>query len=140
MENLWFYLWKILFYIWKVVVLHLESGIMDALNQRVIDVLGGMGKTKSELATLLDVSLAQLSHISSGRNKPGVELLQKLLSIHPKMNARWLLLGEGDKWTKEQHDEILLWSQKTMNRLRQMHLDIREMELELKNKISDGEV
>ena len=37
-----------------------------------------------------------LTHISSGRNKPGLDLITKILSRFPEISPDWLLLGEGE--------------------------------------------
>lgn len=71
--------------------------------------MGKVASGKTEFAASLDISLAVLSHIASGRNKPGVELLQKILLKYPSVSAEWLLLGTGsmDK-DKPAHAEKLL--------------------------------
>jgi transcriptional regulator with XRE-family HTH domain len=106
---------------------------MNDLNSRVMLVLQESGRTKSDFSQLLNVSMAQLSHISSGRNKPGVELLQKVAEHFPEYNAHWLLTGNGDKLLKKTKDkEWDLWIRKAENKLRQLQIDLRELELELK--------
>jgi transcriptional regulator with XRE-family HTH domain len=68
---------------------------MDELNKRVLSVMESKQLSKSTFATLLEISLPVLTHISSGRNKPGLELIQKLLTKFPDLNPDWLLLGKG---------------------------------------------
>lgn len=68
---------------------------MDDLNTRVVRVMEKLGLTKTAFAADLDISLASLTHISQGRNKPSVEMLQKILLKYPAINAEWLLLGTG---------------------------------------------
>jgi transcriptional regulator with XRE-family HTH domain len=77
---------------------------MNELNERVARYLDMQHLNKTQLAERLNISLAQLSHIYSGRNKPGVDILQKILSIFKDCNARWLLLGEGDMNITKQLD------------------------------------
>jgi predicted transcriptional regulator len=68
---------------------------MDDLNRRVVEVMVKMGVSKTTFANDLEVSQGLITHISTGRNKPGVELLQKILLKYPSINAEWLLLGSG---------------------------------------------
>ena len=49
----------------------------------------------SELADIIGVNRATISHILSGRNKPSIDFLEKLLSAYPDINANWLISGIG---------------------------------------------
>ena len=69
---------------------------MDDLNKRVLLLIDKLGITKTVFASALDVSQAVITHISSGRNKPGVEILQKILQAYPHISAEWLLMGTGE--------------------------------------------
>ena len=53
------------------------------------------GFKSSELADNIGVTRATISHILSGRNKPSIDFLQKLLSVFPKLNSNWLITGIG---------------------------------------------
>lgn len=48
-----------------------------------------------QLAEMLGINPAGISHILAGRNKPGFDLLQKILRRFPRLNPDWLLLDEG---------------------------------------------
>lgn len=69
---------------------------MDALNIRFMEVVSKMAVSKTAFAAELDISQGVLTHISTGRNKPGVELLQKILQTYPSIRAEWLLMGKGE--------------------------------------------
>ena len=49
----------------------------------------------SELADNIGVNRATVSHILSGRNKPSIDFLEKLLNVYPDLNANWLITGIG---------------------------------------------
>ena len=49
----------------------------------------------SNLADNIGVNRATISHILSGRNKPSIDFLQKLLSVYPNLNSNWLITGIG---------------------------------------------
>jgi transcriptional regulator with XRE-family HTH domain len=67
---------------------------MDELNKRVLSIMEGKQLSKTAFASMLDISLPVLTHISSGRNKPGLEMIQKLLTRFPDLNPDWLILGK----------------------------------------------
>jgi transcriptional regulator with XRE-family HTH domain len=73
---------------------------MDALNTRIIEVMDKNGLTKSSFAAKLGVSLPLIAHICSGRNKPGIELIQKVMQAFPEINPHWLLLGQGNMFNQ----------------------------------------
>ena len=51
--------------------------------------------TPSRLADIIGIQRSGLSHILSGRNKPGFDFIQKLILKFPTINAEWLLTGKG---------------------------------------------
>lgn len=68
----------------------------EEINKRVMNLLEAYGYTKSQFALELGISLSIVTHISTGRNKPGLELIQKVLTHFKDLNPDWLLLGEGE--------------------------------------------
>ncbi len=69
---------------------------MDELNKRVCEIMERFCGSKSIFATELGVGLPVITHISSGRNKPGVDILQKILHTYPTIDATWLMIGKGE--------------------------------------------
>lgn len=51
--------------------------------------------TASKFADAIGVQRSSISHILSGRNKPSLELINKILEHFEQVNADWLLLGKG---------------------------------------------
>lgn len=49
-----------------------------------------------QFARMLDINPAIISHILAERNKPGVDLLQRILINFPQVNPDWLLLDSGE--------------------------------------------
>ena len=74
---------------------------MDELNKRIVEIMVRFNHSKSSLATELGVSLPLITHITTGRNKPGIELLQRVLLRFPDINPNWLFLGDGDMMKPE---------------------------------------
>ena len=58
------------------------------------------GLKPSELADKIGVNRATISHVLSGRNKPSIDFLQKLLDSYSNLNANWLIRGVG-----QMHDD-----------------------------------
>jgi len=73
----------------------------------------------ARLADMLGIQRSGLSHILSGRNKPGFDFIQKLLTRFPTLNAEWLITGKG-KMYKEYPEE----TQKRDIRARASHSEI----------------
>jgi len=69
---------------------------MDTINQRLIQVMEHFNLSPSSFAAKLDINRSSMSHIVSSRNKPGLEIIQKLLSAFPAINSLWLLIGSGE--------------------------------------------
>ena len=59
------------------------------------------GLNSANLAEIGGVQPSTISHFMSDRNKPGYELLSNVLSYYKDINARWLLLGEGEMYNHE---------------------------------------
>lgn len=56
------------------------------------------GISASIFADKIGVQRSAISHILSGRNKPGFDLLQKIIAKFPTINTEWLITGLGDPY------------------------------------------
>jgi transcriptional regulator with XRE-family HTH domain len=65
------------------------------MNDRFIKLMQYYNLTPSLFADEIGVNRPGISHIISGRNKPGVELIQKVLKRFPEVSTDWLLMGNG---------------------------------------------
>lgn len=50
----------------------------------------------SEFADKLGVQRSSVSHLLSGRNNPGFDFIQKVMTAYPLINPDWLILGQGN--------------------------------------------
>ena len=48
----------------------------------------------SEFADRIGVQRSSVSHILSGRNKPSIDFLEKILNAFPETDANWLISGK----------------------------------------------
>jgi transcriptional regulator with XRE-family HTH domain len=78
------------------------------MHTRLKNWMESEGLKPSRLADNIGVNRATISHILSGRNKPSIDFLQKLLSAYPNLNANWLITGIGYMKTKKQEKQVLL--------------------------------
>lgn len=62
------------------------------MKEKIVNLMKSEGLTSSRLAEILEIQPSGISHIVSGRNKPGFDLLQKILRRFPQINPDWLLL------------------------------------------------
>jgi len=59
------------------------------------------GLKPSQLAEMLGINPAGISHILKDRNKPSFDLLQKILRRFPQLNPDWLLLDSTQMYRDE---------------------------------------
>ncbi len=63
------------------------------INERIQLIIKANGLSSSEFADKIGVKRSNLSHVLSGRNKPGLEFLAKVVESFPNVNASWLITG-----------------------------------------------
>ena len=65
-------------------------------NTRLKNILDYYGLTASGFADIIKVQRSSISHILSGRNKPSLEFISKILSAFPEVDLTWFLNGTGE--------------------------------------------
>ena len=65
------------------------------MNSRMLQILQMESLTALKFAELMEVQPSSVSHILSGRNKPGFELISKIMQRMPNINPDWLINGIG---------------------------------------------
>jgi len=84
-----------LYFLFKFAVfIFIPLGMKDRLSK----FLTSEGLSPSLLADKLGIQRSGISHIKSGRNYPSFDFIQKLLIHFPKLNAEWLILGQGSMY------------------------------------------
>lgn len=69
--------------------------------QKVIDYYG---ESASSFAEKIGVQRSSISHILSGRNKPSLEFVLKVLSSFPEVELYWLMNGKGQFPNEEKNN------------------------------------
>lgn len=72
------------------------------MREKLLALMKSEGLKSSQLAEMLGINPAGISHILAGRNKPGFDLLQKMLRRFPRLNPDWLLLDRGPMYRDEE--------------------------------------
>lgn len=65
------------------------------MEERLKDILTKERLTPARFAELVGVQRSSVSHIISGRNKPSLDFLQKILSTFGHISPDWLISGIG---------------------------------------------
>jgi len=86
------------------VIIHAEYSIMI---DRFKSILEQLNVTPSEFADRIGVQRSSISHVLSGRNKPSLDFLEKILNVFPDIDASWLITGRvsSAKPSKQEDNE-----------------------------------
>lgn len=68
---------------------------------RIKSLLAVKNLTSSQFANEIGVQRSGISHILSGRNKPSLDFILKILDHYPELSEKWLLRGEGEMYQGE---------------------------------------
>lgn len=84
-----------------------NSNILDMeIRDRLVKIISSEGLTSAAFADSIGVQRSSISHIISGRNKPSLDFLQKILTSYPKYNAEWLIIGLGDIYKQPKQSNL----------------------------------
>lgn len=64
------------------------------MRDRIAHIISAEKLTNQQFAMEMEISPASVTHILSGRNNPGLDLVVKIARRFPHYNLRWLVLGE----------------------------------------------
>lgn len=65
------------------------------MNERLQKFLDAENISQAFFAETVGVTRASVSHILSGRNKPGYEFINSMMIHYPRLNIEWMLSGKG---------------------------------------------
>tara|TARA_Y100000385_G_C12655409_1_gene451362 strand:+ start:194 stop:571 length:378 start_codon:yes stop_codon:yes gene_type:complete len=65
-------------------------------NTRLKKIIDYYSLSASAFAEIITVQRSSISHILSGRNKPSLEFITKVLNAFPDIELLWLLSGVGE--------------------------------------------
>ncbi len=64
------------------------------MNNRIIKIITSEGISPSKFGDKIGVTRSSISHILSGRNKPSLDVITKILINFKNINPEWLILGK----------------------------------------------
>ncbi|MGB2231292.1 MAG: helix-turn-helix domain-containing protein [Flavobacteriaceae bacterium] len=67
----------------------------EDFSNRLKSVIEYYGESASSFSEKIDVQRSSISHIISGRNKPSLDFILKILNTYPDISLYWLLNGTG---------------------------------------------
>lgn len=68
------------------------------MRERVIEFLKAENKTSAQLAEEIGVQASGISHIISGRNRPSLDFVIKMLERYTYLSSDWLIFGKGSMY------------------------------------------
>jgi transcriptional regulator with XRE-family HTH domain len=66
------------------------------MTERILSIIKYLNLSPSDFAEEIGVQRSSISHLISGRNKPSLEFIQKILSRFPEINTEWVINGSGE--------------------------------------------
>ena len=73
--------------------------------ERIQLILKTMNLSPTRLADEIGVQRSGVSHILSGRNKPSLDFVMKILATFPEINSDWLMFGKGQMFNALKKNE-----------------------------------
>jgi len=67
----------------------------EAFTERLQNIMEFYNESAAAFADKIGVQRSSISHILSGRNKPSLDFILKILAAYPDVELYWLLNGKG---------------------------------------------
>jgi hypothetical protein len=67
----------------------------SSVGQRFSQLIQALGMSKNAFAISLDKTATVIQHLVDERNKPGFDLMNKVVDVYPNVSIEWLLRGKG---------------------------------------------
>jgi transcriptional regulator with XRE-family HTH domain len=68
------------------------------MRERIREFLKRENKTSSQFAEEIGIQPSGVSHVLSGRNKPSLDFILRMLRTYSDLNSDWLLFGKGEMY------------------------------------------
>ena len=76
------------------------------MKERIIEFLRAENKTSAQFAEEIGVQPSGISHILSGRNKPSLDFVLKMLEKYKFLSTEWLLFGTGNMYKDQTLEDL----------------------------------
>lgn len=77
----------------------------EEFGQRLQKVMEYYDLSAAAFADAIDVGRSSISHILSGRNKPSLDFVLKIVQTYPEVELYWLLNGKGSFPAKSEKEK-----------------------------------
>lgn len=77
-------------------ILHLTMVNSQEFGKRLQIIMDHYGVSATAFAEKLGINRSTISHLLSGRNKPSLDVVMKVLQTYPEVELYWLLNGTGN--------------------------------------------
>jgi transcriptional regulator with XRE-family HTH domain len=77
--------------------------MVPKMIERILEILKIKNLSPAQFADLIGVQRSSISHLISGRNKPSLEFIQRILKAFPEINTDWMLSGKGPVMNNENY-------------------------------------
>ncbi len=91
------------FYLHNYFRLHtfVKTFFAEKMDKRLQQFLAAENISQSALADALGVTRASITHILSGRNRPGFDFIEQMALHYPSLSLDWLITGKGRMYKDE---------------------------------------
>ncbi len=69
---------------------------IEEIKDRIKQLITAESLSPAKFADIIGVQRSGISHILSGRNKPSLDVLNKILVSFPDISGDWLITGDGN--------------------------------------------
>lgn len=76
------------------------------IKDRILKFLTHQRLSSSKFADVIGVQRSSISHLLSGRNNPGLDFLQKVLTNFPMLSPDWLVMGIGEMFKESNQSQL----------------------------------
>ncbi len=73
--------------------------------ERINLIMRAKNITASQFADEINIQRSGMSHIMSGRNKPSLDFIMRVLKRYPEIDTDWLLFGKGEMYATAKQAE-----------------------------------
>jgi DNA-binding XRE family transcriptional regulator len=71
------------------------------MKDRILQIMHREQLTPAKFAEVIGIQRSAMSHITTGRNKPSLDVAMKILEKYPYVDPEWLLSGKGNMMRKD---------------------------------------
>lgn len=81
--------------------------------ERIQELIDKLNTQPSKFADEIGVPRSTISHLVSGRNKPSLDFIMKIVEKYPEVNVDWIVFGRGNAFNTNDKNPEINYPQKT---------------------------